>query len=273
MNALVPSNFIFNKSSEIRTVLIDNDVWFVAKDIFETLSLTWNGTKTLLIIPETWKSVVKLTTSPSKGVVNLTTPFEELQNKRGGGVQDTHVINFKAVCKIAFRSNKPEADNFTNWAAEVIEQVLKTGQYQVPKPITEKREYLTGTDIQNIKRLVWSCSSFLDKENAFSNAVWHSLRKVTGVPSPANFEVSHLPILATEFKRIFSIIEPYINARQQCEKILIKRLLREREDVQLLDELLATMSMSASQAMHLKAKESLDKIFNQDCLRLIHRTA
>ena len=256
MNAI--STFNFEHNHQIRIILIDDNPWFVAKDICNALALSNH------------RDAISKLDQDEKGVA-LTDTL--------GGQQELSIINESGMYALVMRSRDAMKEGtsqhkFRKWVtSEVLPSIRKTGQYQVPKPITEKCEYLNGADIQNIKRLVWSCSSFLDKENAFSNAVWHSLRKVTGVPSPANFEVSHLPILATEFKRIFSIIEPYINARQQCEKILIKRLLREREDAQLLNELLATMNMSASQVMHLKAKESLDKVFNQDCLHLIQRTA
>lgn len=121
-NALQPSifNFVANDalSHAIRTVEIGGAVWFVAKDVFETLSLAWNGARTLSLIPEAWRVVVKLTTTQNNQY-----------GTQDGTPKNVHLINFKAVCKVAFRSNKPEADSFTNWAAEVIEQVLKTGSY------------------------------------------------------------------------------------------------------------------------------------------------
>ena len=118
--AITPSIFDFKAANDathnIRTVNQDGEVWFIAKDVFQTLELSWNGTRSLAIIPKSWIWVVKLTTQ-----------------SRGDATQmrDLQCINFKAVCKIAFRSNKPEADNFTNWAAEVIETVLKTGRYEL----------------------------------------------------------------------------------------------------------------------------------------------
>ena len=41
------------------------------------------------------------------------------------------VISEPAVYKLAFRSNKPEADAFTNWvASEVLPAIRKTGKYE-----------------------------------------------------------------------------------------------------------------------------------------------
>jgi prophage antirepressor-like protein len=132
--ALTPSLFDFKTAKDsthnIRTIEQDGAVWFVAKDVFATLDVNWAGVRSLALIPLAWRVVVKLTTRRKQGVVSDATPLQS-QSQRGFGVQDVHCINFKAVCKIAFRSNKPEADNFTNWAAEVIETVLKTGQYDM----------------------------------------------------------------------------------------------------------------------------------------------
>jgi hypothetical protein len=52
------------------------------------------------------------------------------------GLQPTMVMNEAAVFKIAFRSNKPEADRFTDWVAgEVLPQIRKRGFYSLAKPI------------------------------------------------------------------------------------------------------------------------------------------
>ncbi len=47
-------------------------------------------------------------------------------------------ISERAIYKLAFRSNKPEAEQFTNWVAEVVEAIRKTGSYQLePKSKAE----------------------------------------------------------------------------------------------------------------------------------------
>ena len=102
------SKFEF-EGQEVRTVVINGEVWFVAKDVFDRLNIYWNGSRALNPIPDLWKAVA-----------NLATP---------SGNQDTHVINLKAVYKIAFRSNKSEADAFTNRAAEIVENVGKNGMH------------------------------------------------------------------------------------------------------------------------------------------------
>ena len=123
----------------------------------------------------------------------------------------------------------------------------------------------------NIKRLIWCCAGHLDQKQSVSSAIWYSLRNVTGVPSPAKFEVEHLPVLAQEFNRILSIIEPYLEARHQCEEALIKRLLRDREDAQsLLTKLLDEMKESTSE-FNTALQKQLPMVFQGDCLKLVER--
>lgn len=107
----------YNEDSNvtIRTEMVDGKPWFVAKDVANALEITWSG-HTLDSIPEDWKGMVKLTT-PSSG-------------NRGGGTQALAIINEAALYKLAFSSNKPQADIFVNWVAgEVLPAIRRTGSY------------------------------------------------------------------------------------------------------------------------------------------------
>lgn len=99
----------------IRSKVINDEPWFVAKDIATALDIVWTG-HTLDRIPEDWKGAVSFTT-PSSGT-------------RGGGEQQLVVINEAAMYKLTFRSNKPEADVFINWiASDVLPSIRRTGTY------------------------------------------------------------------------------------------------------------------------------------------------
>jgi len=115
---------------EVRSVIIDNEVYFVAKDVFEALNISFKGKQSLLVIPEKWRRIYSFS------------------NPSGSSVM--HVINFKAVSKIAFRSNKPEADEFTNKAAEIVENVAKTGSHiETANPLVLARQILTALEAQD----------------------------------------------------------------------------------------------------------------------------
>lgn len=173
-----PEIFTFQESHKVRTVKQANELWFVAKDVFAVLALTWNGARTLALIPEAWRLVVKLTTTQKEGVVNLTTPCET-PAKRGFGEQSLHCINFKGLCKIAFRSNKPEADAFTNWAAEVIDTVMKTGSYTLA---TAKAsiETITPTQYHNLKVMVHDIADSFHFKGSWEHWAWKHIRALAG---------------------------------------------------------------------------------------------
>ncbi|MBQ4477973.1 MAG: hypothetical protein II945_05135 [Bacteroidales bacterium] len=107
--------FTFNPSNTpIRVQVINNEPWFVAKDVAKALNITWSG-HTLDAIPPEWKGMVKFTTP-------------------NGGTQSLSTITEAGMYKLAFRCQSSEvADKFTNWVAgEVLPSIRKTGSYSLP---------------------------------------------------------------------------------------------------------------------------------------------
>lgn len=106
---LIPFSF---ESHEIRTTQDEQgNPWFVAKDVCVALNISWSSA-TLNSIKAAWK-----------GMMQFITP---------GGNQELTVIREQAVYKLAFRSRKPEAERFTDWVADVIATIRKTGIYVQP---------------------------------------------------------------------------------------------------------------------------------------------
>lgn len=104
------SPFIF-QNHPIRTQLEGDTLWFVAKDVCTALDISWSSA-TLKPIPAEWQRGIKFITPQ--------------------GFQTLKTITEPAVYKLAFRSNKPEADAFTNWiASEVVPSIRKTGKYEI----------------------------------------------------------------------------------------------------------------------------------------------
>ena len=97
-------NLFYNEEANvtIRTQQVNNEPWFVAKDVANALDIAWSGA-TLSNIPDDWQ-----------GMMSFNTPCG---NYQGGGLQQLKVINEAALYKLAFRSNKPQADTFVNWVA------------------------------------------------------------------------------------------------------------------------------------------------------------
>lgn len=121
--------FQFN-TSEIRTMSDENGGhWFAAKDMFAALDIHWSGKKSLSSIRSEWQLVVSLPTS--------------------NGNRSTTFISEAAMYKLAFRSNKEEAELFTDWiAGEVLPALRKTGTYTLssqllPAPRVWEKTYPT----------------------------------------------------------------------------------------------------------------------------------
>ena len=106
-----------NENVNVRTQVINDEPWFVAKDVAMALNITWSG-HTLDNIPNEWTQMVKLTINGSDGGVS--------------DIRRMTLINEAAVYKLAFRSNKPEADRFVNWVTgTVLPSIRRTGSYSI----------------------------------------------------------------------------------------------------------------------------------------------
>lgn len=97
------------KFGEIRVTLKDNKPYFNLKDVCGILGLK---------NPRDVKTRLN-----QKGVVISDTPTKS-------GIQQMNYIDETNLYKCIFRSNKPEAEEFTDWvASEVLPTIRKTGMY------------------------------------------------------------------------------------------------------------------------------------------------
>lgn len=189
-----------------------------------------------------------------------------------GGKQKQNYVKEAGMWALVLGSETEQAKLVKRWVtSEVLPALRKTGRYETTKA-TDTRDYLTNNDMNNIKRLIWACSSNVSHGKAFENGIWHALRQVTGVPSPSKFEVKHLPVLADEFQRILNILEPYFEARRICEESLIKRVLRERADHIIINELLDQMITVTNTTKSSIKKQISKTITSQACIDLKNRS-
>lgn len=210
MNAI--STFTFESSSQIRIIMINNEPWFVAKDICDALYLSNHR-----------DAISKLDTD-EKGVA-LTDTL--------GGQQKLNIINESGMYALIMRSRDAMKQGtpqhkFRKWVtSEVLPSIRKTGQYKAPVP-TQKTDYLTDADMINLKRLVWHCAKLGFQEETITKAIWYCFRQVTNTPSPNKFNADDLPELANEFQRIYNVLTRYKKICLNAENLVIKQLLRAR---------------------------------------------
>ena len=104
--------FNFSESkNEIRNLLLDNKVWFIAKDVCAALGII-NNRQAIRELDEDEKLTYKLYTS--------------------GQNRNTSIISESGLYALILRSNKPYARTFRKWiTSEVIPTILKKGFYSM----------------------------------------------------------------------------------------------------------------------------------------------
>lgn len=102
------------EQKEVRTVVENNEVWFVAKDVCDVLELI-DVSMTVKRLDEDEKD--------TKIICTL------------GGNQNMSVVNESGLYSLVLTSNKPQAKKFKKWiTSEVIPSIRKTGSYSIMSP-------------------------------------------------------------------------------------------------------------------------------------------
>lgn len=110
MNKLQVFNF---NENQIRTLLINNEPYFIGKDVANILGYS-----------NTRKAINDHVDEEDKGVTKCDTL---------GGKQDLIVINESGLYSLILSSKLPTAKKFKRWVtSEVLPAIRKTGRYQVP---------------------------------------------------------------------------------------------------------------------------------------------
>lgn len=95
---------------EVRTTMINNEPWFVGKDVAEVLGYS-----------NTRDALAKRVADEDKGVAKCDTL---------GGVQDLTIINESGLYSLILSSKLPTAKKFKHWVtSEVLPTIRKTGGY------------------------------------------------------------------------------------------------------------------------------------------------
>lgn len=211
------SHFYFEHQASIRTVLIDSEPWFVAKDVCSAIDIDVTQTRKL--------------DDDERGLYSIQTL---------SGYQQMSIINESGLYTLILRCRdavKPGTvpHRFRKWVTnEVLPTIRKTGRYQHPV-VTPRRtaEPLTSTDMQNLNWLVQNMVSALRYQGVWTRAIWYSLRQATGRPSPEPFCVEDLPALTQECRRIITVTGLVNEKVAKFEREAARRILRKREDCQM----------------------------------------
>lgn len=124
------------ESNEVRTLLIDNEPWFVGKDVAETLGY-----------------------SKSRNAINKHVDEDDAL-KQGvtdnlGRTQETTLINESGVYALIFGSKLDSAKRFKKWVtSEVLPSIRKTGSYSMKKLTSTEMLKLQNDSILEVSERV-----------------------------------------------------------------------------------------------------------------------
>ncbi len=103
---------------QIRTLLIEDEVWFVGKDVAEALGYS-----------EPRSAISKKVDEEDRGVAKMETP---------SGKQDMTIINESGLYSLILSSKLPQAKEFKRWVTnEILPSIRKHGGYLTPQKIEE----------------------------------------------------------------------------------------------------------------------------------------
>lgn len=116
---------------EVRTVMIKNEPWFVAKDVCEALGIINH------------RDAVERLEEDEKGVAttdSLSLPVGSTDTN--GPLREVLIVNEAGLYRLIFTSRKEEAEKFKRWVFhDVLPTIRKTGEYNHERYLTETLPY------------------------------------------------------------------------------------------------------------------------------------
>ena len=114
------------KEQKVRTVELDGEVWFVAKDVCDILDIQ-NVTQAVQQLDKDERAM-----------------FNIGRSKINGGGGEVNIVNEPGVYALILRSRKPEAKEFSRWVRhDVLPSIRKHGAYLTPQ---KQEELITNPD-------------------------------------------------------------------------------------------------------------------------------
>lgn len=154
--------FTYASESEIRTLTIDGEVWFVAADVARVLGYRSAPDMTRRIDDQ------------DKGYAKVRTL---------GGEQELSTLNEAGLYDAIFRSNAEGAKPFRHWVTrEVLPEIRRTGGYKVPTGISFEEasdELVVAKALVIAQRQIDEAKAKVKELEAPANA-WNSLSRAEG---------------------------------------------------------------------------------------------
>lgn len=176
--------FSFGENASLRVQVIDNEPWFVAKDVCDVL-----------------------------GIVNHKDAVSRLDNdeRRGVGIADpigrqqiTNAVSESGLYSLIFQSRKPSAKSFRKWVtAEVLPSIRRTGGYnrQQSPDTPEETARLTKTRIRAALTWVKGVSEVMNLSPSSRLELLRQVADGAATPLPDYVPANHILRSATDLLR------------------------------------------------------------------------
>ena len=139
---LTPAVFTYGDAQQVRTLVIDDQPWFVAQDVCGVLGLSHI------------REAIRQLDDDEAMVSGILTPSR--------GRQQMQLVNESGLYNLIFRSRKPQARAFRRWVtSEVLPSIRRTGGYEAaPKPQQAQPRRLAQRapipqDFWDVRHLQW----------------------------------------------------------------------------------------------------------------------
>ena len=153
---------VFEKEEfgKVRTVVIDNTVWFVGKDVAEILAYKDTADAIKKHVDDEDKRHVKVGEIPTLKTSNY----------------GAYLINESGVYSLVFSSKLPAAKEFKHWVTkEVIPSIRKTGSYSVQKMSNED---LMAIIVQTNNQIANICASMNEQLKITTNQTQENTARI-----------------------------------------------------------------------------------------------
>ncbi|EJF06836.1 prophage antirepressor [Thiovulum sp. ES] len=198
MNKILTNTF---ENTQIRVVMINNEPWFIAKDVFKVLGKSSKSGKDFEGLDEDERGVFKIHTS--------------------GGMQETTIVSESGLYFLVLKSRKPIAKPFQKWVTkEVLPQIRKTGSYSLQDEVSEIELSEILSETQTALEIV----DLIEKEKPFKLLLLEKILKEKSPTKILGIDFSKSYFLPTELGILIGVSGAEMNL------ILMKKSFQFRDE-------------------------------------------
>lgn len=187
-----PTIFENEKFGSVRTMTIDNEPWFVGKDVAECLDYK-----------NPRQAIITNVDEDDKGVHSIDTL---------GGIQKMTIINESGLYSLILLSHLKKAKEFKHWVtSEVLPSIRKTGSYGVTNVASNNAELLA--EIAGLKQEVTEIKSLVTPtqpnyylwKNSIATPLIKTISNILGLPIADTYKVIYDDMVLRGFNQSYAM--------------------------------------------------------------------